>query len=192
MLSSTCSWAPRVTSVVLTAIAFPPCLSSISSYAAYYSAQRTVCQPGVLLPGVGLRSGPTRARKDLIDATHDLVGQLDLQSPQGAVELLRVTGTDDRGGHHRVLQQPRQGDVRGTLADVGAQLLPRLELVPVALDPLAEVLVAASALGRLLESAGQQATGQRAPRDDAQPVALTGGKYLELDRTGVEVVEALL
>ena len=72
-------------------------------------------------------------------------------------------------------------------SDSHASSLSRLSL-----DQGLDALAGATALGDLAQRPAQQASAERAPRDDADPVRLTRRQHLELDHAGVEVVEALL
>ncbi len=135
------------------------------------------------------RPGRGRSRRD-----GERVGvELDVERTHGAVDLLDRARADDRRGDHRVGEQPRQRDVGGCVAELGAELLPLLELRTHVLDPVLDVLVAPATSGRTVgEHAAEQPAAERAPRDHADPVVLARREHLELDGAGVEVVEALL
>ena len=110
-----------------------------------------------------------------------------------AVDLLDGAGPDDRRGHDRVVEQPRERDVGRRRADLGAQLLPRFELRALRLDlRLHAVATASTTRGTVGEDAAEQPAAERAPRDDADAVVGARGEHFELDRPRVEVVEALL
>ena len=111
---------------------------------------------------------------------------------QRAQQLFLRTRPDDRRGDRRLVQEPRERDVGGTFADLGAQRLPRFELGAIGLDLAAHVLLVAAALGHLLQRAGEQATRERAVADQPHAVLLDGGDHLEFDRACGEVVERLL
>ena len=81
----------------------------------------------------------------------------------------------------------------GLLAELGAQRLPRLELRAVLLDLPLRVLAASAGPRCLARSAPpSKPPRERAPGDQAQPVACGRRDHLELDRSRVQVVEALL
>src|SRR4051812_46367412 len=75
------------------------------------------------LPGVGLGGG-TGPGEDVVESAEDVLAQVDLQGPEGAVELLHRAGADDRGGDTVLVQQPRQCDVGRLLAEFVAQVFP--------------------------------------------------------------------
>lgn len=90
------------------------------------------------------------------------------------------------------MQQPGQGDVRRLRADLGTQLLVRLQSVPVAFDGLPHLRRGPASVLALLQDTAEQATAQRAPWDQPYPVVAQGGDDFEFDGAGGEVVQALL
>src|SRR5438067_5458547 len=144
------------------------------------------------LPGVGLGRGAARTGKDLVEPLERVVVEGDLERAQTAVELLERARPDDRRGDGRLREQPGDGDVGGLLAEVGAQLLPGLELVVQPVGRHLHAVGGAPALSGLADGAAEQAAAERAPRQDADAVGLARRDHLELDQARVEVVEALL
>src|SRR4051794_15455319 len=143
-------------------------------------------------PGVVLRCRLV-ARPDLVEPREGLVVELDLERPQGIVELFDCPRTDDRSGDTWSRQQPGECDVRRLVSEVVAEVLVRLHLLAVLRQEVLRATFGAPlALALLLEHPAQEAAVQRAPRDDTQPVVLRGGQHLELDLAPGEVVERLL
>src|SRR4051794_17574708 len=144
-------------------------------------------------PGVGLGCRATGAGEDLVEPRQRLVVQPDVEGGERRVELLERARADDRAGHRRLVQQPRQADQgrRGTqhVAEGLVGLDRGAVLLEAALGPLVE---AALALLRLTDDAAEQAALQRAPRDHAEPVLLRGGQHLQLDVPDEQVVDGLL
>ncbi len=103
-----------------------------------------------------------------------------------------VLGPDDGGRHRRLVQEPRERDVRRPRAQVGADLLVALQPVAVLVDLVLQVFGGAATLVDLLERSRQQAARERAPGDQAHPVLLDRGDHLELERALGQVVEGLL
>ena len=79
------------------------------------------------------RRGRGRSRR----AVERVAVEMRSRVPQRAVELLDGARTDDRRGHDRVGQQPRERDVGRSLAELGAELLPRVERARAATPPRA-------------------------------------------------------
>src|SRR5215216_5571896 len=67
-------------------------------------------------PCKGLRGFATGTRPDLIQFCQVSLAKFYLKRAQAARQLLYGTRTDDRRGHHRVRQQPCQGNIRRLLA----------------------------------------------------------------------------
>ena len=118
--------------------------------------------------------------------------RLDLERAERALELLLGPRADDRGRHRRLVQEPRERDIRRPRAQVGADLLVALQPIAVLVDLVLQVLGGATTLVDLLERSGQQAAGERAPGDQAHPVLLDRRDHLELERALGQVVEGLL
>src|SRR5439155_1482430 len=76
---------------------------------------------------------------------------------------------DDRRGHGRGIEEPRQRHVGRLLAELAAEALPRLELRATLLDALPDPLARPPALVRLAEHPAEQSARERAPRDHAYP-----------------------
>src|SRR6185295_16174774 len=66
------------------------------------------------------------------------------------------------------------------------------ELVALLVHALLEVFARAPALGALLEGAAEQTTAERAPGNEAHPVAAARRDHLQLDHAIVEMIDALL
>src|SRR5579884_2326123 len=73
------------------------------------------------LPGVGLRSGPARAREDGVQPGEGVEVEVHLEGPKAGAELLEGAGPDDGSGDGRLGQQPGQGHVGRLLAELGTQ-----------------------------------------------------------------------
>src|SRR5262245_32337638 len=117
--------------------------------------------PRAELPGVGLRRGPTGAREDLVERSEHVGFEVHVERAECAVDLGHRAGPDDRRGHHRVLEQPRERDVGGWRAHLGAELLPLLELRAELLDaPVDEAATASSPGGAIREHTAEQPAGE--------------------------------
>ena len=91
----------------------------------------------------------------------------------------------------RLVQQPRERDRGRLLAELGAELLPPLELRAHRFVARVAGSCAARCRRRLLMTAEHPAR-ERAPRDHAEAVVAARGEHFELDGARREVVEALL
>ena len=111
---------------------------------------------------------------------------------RGAVELGHRAGADDRARDAVLREEPRQGDGGRLLTEVGAQLLPLLQLRAQLVDALQRLRrLAARAVG-VAEHTAEQPARQRAPRDHADAVLAARRQHLELDGAHQQVVVALL
>src|SRR5829696_40579 len=167
----------------------PACSDRSWSTRARTSVAVTMCAS----PCVRLRRRAAGAREDLVETLHRVGIELDLECTHRAVDLLDRAWADDGRGDDRVGEEPRERNVGRRVTELGAELLPLLELRAHGLDAILDVLVAATTTGGAVgEHAAEQPTTERAPRDHADAVVLARGEHFELDGAGVEVVEALL
>src|SRR5262245_23649718 len=149
------------------------------------------------LPGPRLRAGTAVADRGEypVEGAERFVAQGQLDRSECAVQLLARTRADDGRRDTLAREQPGQRDVRGVLSERLAQLLVRLDGLPVLLQRLGGPTAGgagARPVAKLAQRSGEQPTVQRRPRDDADPVRDRRRKHFELDRPGHEVVDALL
>ena len=106
------------------------------------------------------------AREQLVELGQDLVVEGDLDRIEGTIELLDGAGADDGSSHGRPGEQPGQGDDRGLVPDLVAELFVTLKLGAVRLEGVGgPVLVAADSLSLLADDASEEAALQRRPRE---------------------------
>src|SRR5262245_42922158 len=128
-------------------------------------------------PGFGSRSARPDRREEAVQRGQRLLAQRQFQRAERAIELVERARTDDPRGDPGPRQQPGQGDVGRVLAQIGAELLVRLDGRPVLLEGVSGTTglgPARGALGLLAQRPGEQAAVQRRPRDDAHAVLLRG------------------
>jgi hypothetical protein len=88
-----------------------------------------------------------------------------------------------------LVEEPCERDGGRFFADLGAELLPALELRSHVLVARLRVLAAGATVGRVT---AEHAARERAPRNNAEAVAAARREHFELDRARRQVVEALL
>src|SRR5437764_2474111 len=124
------------------------------------------------LPGVVLRRGLV-PRPDLVEPGERLVVQRHLERANGGVELLDRAWTDDRPGDAVLGEEPGKRDVRGLVTDLIAEVFVRLDLVALGVElVLGASLLTPLAFRLLAQHTAEEATVQRAPRDDTEAVVL--------------------
>ena len=102
--------------------------------------------PGVILGG-GLVAG-----EELVELGQDLVVQGDVDRIEGTIELLDGAWPDDGSGDRRPGEQPGQGNGRGLLPDLVAELFVPLELGAVRLEGLGGPALVAATPSRSLRT----------------------------------------
>src|SRR6185436_18182553 len=80
----------------------------------------------------------------------------------------------------------------GFLTELGAQLLPLLQLRSHLLDALQRQGTLTARRLLVAEHSTEHPTRERAPRNQPHPIVAAGGQHFELDRANQEVVVALL
>src|SRR4051812_7014347 len=122
------------------------------------------------LPGIRLGRFAAGAGEDFVELLHRRGVELDLGGADRAGELLERARSDDRGGDDGVVQQPRQADVGGLLAELFAEAFVRFELLALRFDLLLRAFAAAPALRLLLKHAAEHSARERAPWDQSESV----------------------
>jgi hypothetical protein len=115
--------------------------------------------------------------------------QREVRGREVEIELLVRARAEDHRRHVRLREQPREADGRGGRVHFLRDDLHRVEDLPVALDVVARTAILLAEAGPLLELlatlelAGKKATGERRPRQDAEPRVAAQRDMLALEVT---------
>ena len=120
-------------------------------------------------PGVVFRGGPG-AGEDGVQALKGRGVEVNLQRPEGGVQLLPGARAGHRRRHGGLVQQPGQRQFSGLVAELVREVLIAADLVPVLLEGLrSAALGPADAVVLLLERSAEQPAVQRRPWQDPSP-----------------------
>src|SRR5437879_214679 len=93
-------------------------------------------------PRVGFGRFAARAGPDLVEALQDICRELDLKTAQVARELIARARSNDGRCDDGIVQQPRERNIGGLLAESAAQFFVSFQLLAILFEIFSALLVA--------------------------------------------------